>query len=128
MAQRQSLAQSESRLTELESALEKAHADADKAKKESATKMSDLSQQLAQIKTTEEKDGHKLIAMHQVVEDKDALIKKIESENDKFQEDIARSKKHVEEIEREAAESKTQLATVKKELDESKAQAKKLEE
>lgn len=67
LAQRQSLAQSESKLTELEAELDKVHADYSRERAASTKKLNGLSQQLAEIKTTEAKDSHKLTALHQVV-------------------------------------------------------------
>lgn len=127
MAQRQSLAQSESKLTRLEFALADVRGQLNDTRVSSAKKITGLSQQLAQIKTTEEKDGHKLTAMHKVVEGKDALINQINAANAKFEDDLAASAVHLKEIESAAAKSRQDVAAVSWQLESSEKELKHLQ-
>jgi hypothetical protein len=60
--------------------------------------------------------------MHKVVEEKDVLLKQIYAANMRFEDDLAKSAVHLQEIQAEAAKSKKEVAAAIKDVRDSKAE------
>ena len=115
-------------MSDLQHSLARVEADRQRDHEEQAKKVAELSQQLAQTQKAEEKDSHKLTAMHKVVEGKDAELKHIEQVKARFDKDLAESAAHAKDLEQKASASKTELDDVTKRLNESQEQVHHLED